>query len=644
MAVAVLLSFFGQSQAQEAAGQPNVENTRAPEEAPTFAAETPGEEEFDDDKIIVKLEDGATQRDLRDLNSQNDARVEEDLPQDLELIDLPRDLPVEAAVRRYERSPDVEYAEPDFLLRPAVTSPNDPYYPQLYGLDNTGQNTGTPDADVDGPEAWNGTTGSQESLVAVIDTGVDINHPDLKNNIWVNADEVPNNGRDDDNNGYVDDVHGWDFYNGNKSVYDPDRSGEGDEHGTHVAGTIAAEGNNGEGVAGVSWQARVMVLKFLGPNGGYTSDAVRAIDYAVANGAKISNNSWGGGGRSQALKDAITRADAKGHLFVAAAGNSGVNNDNEPHYPAAYDNDNIISVAATDNNDGLAEFSNFGSDAVDLGAPGVRILSTVPGERYAYYSGTSMAAPHVTGVAALVDGQSETAGDEDLKAEVLDSVDRVSALRTRTRTGGRLNAAGAVGAQPSTITKASLSTSRNVVRFGSRVSLGGRLTTFSGRAVAGERIIFVHRPAGQSRFTSIAETTTASDGRFSLGGVRPEKNTEYRARFAGGTDGVADAQSAGRRVLVQPRITLNTSTRTLKVRKARILSGRIAPRHGGYVRVEIRRNGKRVQTRKVSLNDSGYRFRYRAKRPGRYSFRAVYPSHKDHAMGASPTRKFRVVR
>jgi thermitase len=369
--------------------------------APRSNLPTPSDEEFARDQIIVELEEGATQADLAALNRRNDAHTEENLPRsDVNVVDLPSDLAVGEAVQRYEASPDVEYAEPDYLLQPAQTvSPSDPYYSRLYGLNNTGQTNGTPDADVDAKEAWGTTTGSWTTVVAVIDEGVDINHPALKNNIWVNTDEVPSNGVDDDRNGYVDDRNGYDFANDDASVYDPDPvNGRGDEHGTHVAGTIAAQGNNG--VAGVNWQAGIMALKFLGPNGGYTSDAVEALNYAVANGARISNNSWGGGGYSQALRDAINRADASGHLFVAAAGNDGVNNDATPHYPSSYSSANIISVAATDDEDALASFSNFGATSVDLAAPGVNILSTLPGNRYGSYSGTSMATPHVTGAAA----------------------------------------------------------------------------------------------------------------------------------------------------------------------------------------------------------------------------------------------------
>src|SRR5215210_1036421 len=411
------------------------------EAKPSFPA--PDGREFAEGQIIVKLEEGATQADLAALNRRNDARTEENLPHsDVNVVDLPSDLTVGEAVRRYETSPDVAYAEPDFLLQPAQTvSPSDPYYPRLYGLNNTGQTSGVPDADIDAKEAWATTTGSPTTVVAIIDEGVDINHPDLKNNLWMNTDEVPGNGVDDDRNGYVDDRNGYDLANDDASVYDPDPiSGKGEEHGTHVAGTIAAQGNNGTGVTGVNWRASIMPLKFLGPNGGYTSDAVEALNYAVANGAKISNNSWGGGGRSQALQDAINRADASGHLFVAAAGNEGANNDATPNYPSNYNSANIIAVAATDDDDALASFSNFGATSVDIAAPGVNILSTLPGNRYGSYSGTSMATPHVTGVAALIKSQRPTASDEQLKAQILQYAEGKSNLQGKVATGGRLNA------------------------------------------------------------------------------------------------------------------------------------------------------------------------------------------------------------
>jgi thermitase len=334
--VATLIGYVvAQGSIQEAETQTQDESGQRTEEPPTYVEGS--QRQAAPDRIIVKLEENATRSDLEEVNDQNNASTEKDLPRSqVNVVDLPSDLPVSEAVENYEASPNVEYAEPDFVLRPSQTrSANDSYYPRLYGLNNTGQNGGAQDADVDAPEAWNTTIGDPSTVVAVIDEGVDINHPDLRNNIWTNPGETAGDGIDNDRNGYVDDLNGWDFFHNDASVFD---AADGDEHGTHVAGTIAAEGNNSAGVVGVNWQAKIMPLKFLGSGGGYTSGAVEALNYAVNKGVKISNNSWGGGGSSQALADAINRADAAGHLFVAAAGNGGAdgvgdNNDGVPHYP-----------------------------------------------------------------------------------------------------------------------------------------------------------------------------------------------------------------------------------------------------------------------------------------------------------------------
>jgi subtilisin family serine protease len=451
--VAILLLFIAvQGVTQEAQTQVEGQGVE-----PTY--EESNGRDFATGAIIVKLTDEASQGDLRDLNRQNDASLEEDLPQsDVSVVDLPRDLSVAEAVRAYEGSPEVEYAEPNFILEPAAV-PNDPYFNRMYALNNTGQTGGVSDADVDAAEAWNATTGRAGVVVAVIDEGVDISHPDLRSNIWTNPGEVAGNRVDDDGNGYVDDVNGYDFANDDASVYDPDPiTGTGDEHGTHVAGTIAASGNNGVGVAGVTWRTRIMPLKFLTVDGGYTSDAIEAINYAVDKGVKISNNSWGGGGNSRALQDAIARADARGHLFVAAAGNGGADgvgddNDAVPEYPASYPNPNIVAVAATDYRDALASFSNFGATSVDLAAPGVNIPSTLPGNTYGSYSGTSMATPHVAGVAALLKGRNLALDDAQIKGRLLNTVDKKTALQGKVVTGGRLNAARALGVTSTTSTE-----------------------------------------------------------------------------------------------------------------------------------------------------------------------------------------------
>ena len=317
-----------------------------------------------------------------------------------------------------------------------ATTPNDPGYASEWGLEQGN------DVDVDAASAWDVAQGSASVTVAVVDTGVDVSHPDLAGRIWTNPGEVPGNGIDDDANLLVDDVNGWDFHYNDASVYD----GSSDSHGTHVSGTIGAASNNGVGVTGVDWNARIMPVKFLGPSGGSTSNAIKAINYAVAKGAKVINASWGGGGYSSALLAAINAAGAAGVVFVAAAGNSGIDVDVTPFYPAAYNSTNLVSVAAVAGNGTRASFSNYGATNVDLGAPGVSIYSTLPGNTYGYYSGTSMAAPHVSGASALVAGAVPGATPAAIKATLMGNVDPQADLAGATVSGGRLNADGAVRA------------------------------------------------------------------------------------------------------------------------------------------------------------------------------------------------------
>lgn len=293
------------------------------------------------------------------------------------VVDLTEGNDVRALAEQVSRLPGVRYAEPDYIVHADDIVPNDERFVEMWGLENDGTNGIQADADIDAAQAWDTTTGSSDVIVAIIDSGVDFLHPDLSANMWINhgesGDGRENDGIDNDDNGYVDDVYGYDFLRD-----DPDPS-DSRGHGTHVAGTVAAVGNNGVGVTGVSWSSRIMALRFLSSTGsGPTSAAVEAIYYAIDNGAHIINNSWGGRAFSQTLEDAVADADEAGVLFVAAAGNAGDNIDETPHYPASHESDNVVSVASTTSEDLLAGFSGYGEESVDLAAPGVGILSTTP--------------------------------------------------------------------------------------------------------------------------------------------------------------------------------------------------------------------------------------------------------------------------
>ncbi|MBT7068463.1 MAG: S8 family serine peptidase [Verrucomicrobia bacterium] len=332
-----------------------------------------------------------------------------------------------------QANPNVLYAEPNYV-RSVSALPDDPLIEQLWAMHNTGQNGGTDDADIDALEAWDRVTGSEQVVVAVIDTGVNYNHTDLADNMWINVGETAGNGVDDDGNGFVDDVYGYDFINSDADPIDDH------DHGSHCAGTIGGVGNNGTGVVGVNWTVRIMALKaFSAQGGGSSADIVAAIDYAVLMGAHVSNNSYGGSGFSQAEYDAVEAARNAGHLFVAAAGNDGTDNDTIPQYPASFDLDNIIAVAATDRNDGIAGFSCFGLESVDLGAPGVDIHSTLSGGGYGNMSGTSMATPHTTGAAALIMAANGQLTYDQVRQLIFNGVDLIPSMDGKVATAGRLN-------------------------------------------------------------------------------------------------------------------------------------------------------------------------------------------------------------
>jgi len=351
----------------------------------------------------------------------------------LSLVSIPEGANVADVLKSFNRAPGILYAEPVYKVQTLSTFPNDARFNELWGMHNTGQTGGTADADIDAPEAWDIATGNSQIIVAVIDTGVDYSHPDLAANMWVNEPEYHGApGVDDDGNGYVDDIYGYDFCNSDGDPYDDHY------HGTHCAGTIGAIGNNGQGVAGVCWSVRIMAVKFLDSGGsGWTDDAIRSVEYTVLMGADLSSNSWGGGGYSQGLKDAIEAAGAAGMLFAAASGNSSTNTDADPHYPSSYDCESLISVMATTHSDSKSGFSNWGLISVDLGAPGSDILSCQPGNRYQYLDGTSMATPHVAGACALLWSMNPTLTNGEVKDILLRTVDPT--LPGLCVSGGRLN-------------------------------------------------------------------------------------------------------------------------------------------------------------------------------------------------------------
>ena len=349
------------------------------------------------------------------------------------------------AVLAAKNYPEIEYAEPNYIYSHDAISA-DPYFTsgKLWGMNDTyGCGAST---------AWAANhTGSANVVVGIVDEGIQFNHPDLEGQIWTNPYD-PVDGIDNDGNGYKDDIHGWDFDGNNNTIYDGGTKGTLDDHGTHVSGTIGGKANT-VGVVGINWNITIISTKFLGRRGGTTANAVKAIDYLTdlkaRHGMNIvaSNNSWGGGGFSQALQDAIERANKADILFVAAAGNGGSdgvgdNNDVVANYPSNYPNDNVIAVAAITSTGTLASFSNYGANTVDLGAPGQAIWSTTAYNLYESYSGTSMATPHVTGACALYASTHTGASAAAIKAAILSSATTTASLAGKCVTGGRLNVSG----------------------------------------------------------------------------------------------------------------------------------------------------------------------------------------------------------
>lgn len=403
--------------------------------------DVPGVKDYVPGELLVKFKDGAAGRlnggaETARFNVHAAVGAElkwrfRTIPWDAVTVPVGADL--RDVARAYLAHPAVARVEPNYRVYVADTIPDDPQYGNLWGMERIGA-----------PAAWDVTTGDSNMVVAVIDTGIRNTHEDLAGNIWSNPDETPN-GQDDSGNGYVDDLWGWNFVDDNNDPFDDHG------HGTHVAGTIGAVGNNGVGVAGVNWEVRLVAVKFLDASGsGTTLNAIRAVEYvnSLAAHVRISNNSWGGGGYSLALEEAIEAAGLANQLFVAAAGNNASDNDENPFYPASYDLDNVISVASIAQGGGLSSFSCFGAQSVHIAAPGSDILSTEADSDVAYgtKSGTSMAAPHVAGAAALIWSRNLAATYTDVRDAILESAAPNAALVGRVATDGELDLPAAMAA------------------------------------------------------------------------------------------------------------------------------------------------------------------------------------------------------
>jgi hypothetical protein len=420
----------------------------------SLSMQAPGSQ-FEANEVIVKFRKGYNKEMLNPLFMRIGAKMKEHVHTNsmkkagdedgVFLLHMP--IGVFQAIQQLKGMPEVIYAEPNYTYNHFATS-NDPLYTNgnLWGMYSAGSSPSNAYGCA-AATAWaNGHTGSNDVYVAVIDEGVMNSHEDLNANCWVNPNETMD-GIDNDGNGYKDDKWGWDFVSNDYTTYDNFN----DDHATHVAGTIGAVGGNGKGVAGVNWSVKIISCKFLGSRGGTTINAIKAVDYVTdlktRAGINIvaTNNSWGGGGFSQSLKDAIDRAAANDILFIAAAGNNGTNNDASPSYPASYACDNIIAVAAVSSSGGLASFSQYGATSVDIGAPGVGIYSSLPTKKgtstYGSYNGTSMATPHVTGAVALY-AATNSGGYAAIKSAIMGAAVPISALNGKCVSGGILNVSG----------------------------------------------------------------------------------------------------------------------------------------------------------------------------------------------------------
>lgn len=463
----------------------------------------------------------------------------------LELPDFQSDTLAKALEKLRKPPSSVAYAEPDYIVHAFANIPNDARFGEQWGLNNTGQTGGAADADIDAPEGWDINNDASGIVVGVVDTGARYTHEDLAANMWQNTNEIPGNGTDDDSNGFIDDQFGINALNNSGDPFDDSVSG----HGTHVSGTVGAVGNNGVGVAGVAWRVQIMALKFLSSQGsGTVSGAIQCIDYGRVHGANILSNSWGGGGFSLALDNAIERAQTAGIIFVAAAGNDATDNDAFPAYPATYPRDNIVSVASMTDSEALSSFSNFGEGSVDIAAPGSSILSVgkASDTAYATLSGTSMACPHISGLLAILMAQFPAEDYLTLIDRLYGGSDTIPAYAGKTRTGKRANLFGSLSlasviAYPKIVT----GIGNPIVTVGTSVTLavdatGGGTLTYqwlkNGAVIPGEvgntLLIGSAAQADVARYQVIVGNTageTSNTGNLEIGATNPAFNAAVGA-------------------------------------------------------------------------------------------------------------------
>ena len=385
---------------------------------------------YRDGELLVRFRDGVSQKDKETIFATHGVKRKQQLEGDsgFEKLELPAGRDAKAAVLQLLQNPQVQFAEPNFLISKEDLTPNDPQFNQQWALQNTGQNGGQFGSDIKANAAWDKTTGSASTVIAVIDSGIDFTHPDLANNQWTNPKPSTK-----------DDLHGWDFTNNSAEIKDEQG------HGTAVAGIIAAEGNNSVGISGVMWRASLMSLRVLDNTGtGDVANAVQAIDYAVTHGAQVINLSWGTSGESAALKDAIERALRRNVVVVCSAGNSGKDLDANPYYPASFGLKDLITVAGTDNFDQPASWSNYGARTVTVAAPGTDILTTQINGAYRTVTGTSAAAPVVTGIAGLLKTSRPGANAAQIVRAITDSARKIASLSGKVSSGGVASAADAL--------------------------------------------------------------------------------------------------------------------------------------------------------------------------------------------------------